>query len=337
MSPKVVAVDIGGANLKYADASDFSFVVPFEMWRCWAGLTDQLIVDLQRFGRVGTLLVTMTGELADCFSDRHHGVTEIVAAVQQTGIAEVRYYAMPDENIPSNKSSSGDFGNANHRWLSADQASRHFMSLAASNWHASALSLSAKCTRSTLLVDIGSTTTDVIPLGPEGIETDARDDTARLADGTLLYLGDDRTPVFGWVGELIDRGTTVPTIPEWFATMSDVRLLLGHEPENPDDVRTANGQGRTIHAAAARLLRVIGRDLRDRNIGDARDLAAQCHRQARQRIVTAINRFPNRQIVFAGAAEDLLPGDRGIQPAFAPEYARCAPCHAMLQLFGATG
>ncbi|MEX2559527.1 MAG: tetrahydromethanopterin-linked C1 transfer pathway, partial [Pirellulales bacterium] len=72
-----LALDIGGANLKAADGLGFAVARPFPLWQrpqALAGEIARLLADAPAAERIA---VTMTGELADCFSTKREGVAAI--------------------------------------------------------------------------------------------------------------------------------------------------------------------------------------------------------------------------------------------------------------------
>src|SRR6202030_2937868 len=102
-----------------------------------------------------------------------------------------------------------------------------------------------------LLIDVGSTTTDVIPLSggravPRGVT-----DAARLQTSELVYTGARRTPVCA----LVHEGVAA----ELFATTLDVYLTLGAFAED-SSTDTADGRPATRPRAHARLARMRGGD-----------------------------------------------------------------------------
>jgi uncharacterized hydantoinase/oxoprolinase family protein len=62
----------------------------------------------------------------------------------------------------------------------------------------------------------------------------------------------DRAPIGGCWTELGREN---------FATMADVYRLLGRLPEDADQMSTADGRPKTVSASAARLARMVGRDV----------------------------------------------------------------------------
>lgn len=312
----LVAIDIGGANLKYVDGQGRSWTRPFAMWERSSELTEALAEDLSRFAGDAELLVTMTGELADCFVDRPSGVRFIVDRVMDLDAPATRFYALPG------------------RFVEAADAREEPMAVAAANWHATASWYARDAEPSTLLIDIGSTTTDLIPVESGRVMTDAQSDPDRLGDGSLVYVGGRRTPVCALVDHLPWRGTELPIMNEWFATIDDARLLLGWESPDEADHHTADRGPRTVPAAATRLLRMVGHDRTTATIDEAVVMAQRVHQAAKTMIADAMERRAAvSQIIFVGQADDLLPETSAFVTRPPVSVQRCGPCEAMVQLW----
>ena len=133
--------------------------------------------------------------------------------------------------------------------------------VAAANWLALA-TLAARLVPDgpALLIDIGTTTTDLIPLASGTVAARGRSDTERLQAGELVYAGVRRTPVCALANELPFRGVPTGLAAELFASTLDVYLTLGDIPSNPVDLSTADGRPSTSDAARDRLARMIGAD-----------------------------------------------------------------------------
>ena len=83
------------------------------------------------------------------------------------------------------------------------------------------------------MIDIGSTTCDLIPLVDGQPVTIGKTDPNRMINGELIYTGVQRAPVCA-VAQLVPwRGRKCPLAHEVFATMWDVYLTLGDLPEEP--------------------------------------------------------------------------------------------------------
>ena len=145
----IVGIDIGGANLKLASESKQAHSCFFPMWRRPETLKDSLCESLALFQDVSAIAVVMTGELADCFADRAEGVLHIVEHTRR---------AAAERDIPSCYFYGVD-------GLFREQVGTEDVDLiAAANWHALASYVGQSITPNALLIDIGSTTTDIIPI-----------------------------------------------------------------------------------------------------------------------------------------------------------------------------
>ncbi len=249
-----IGLDIGGANLKIADTQGHTHSQPFPLWK-FPKLLGQQLVRLRQeffdryhassFSNCTTELpvgVTMTGELCDCFASKAQGVCDIVAATEWAwGDCQPRYYQ-----------TSGN-------WVDAGTASRDWSLTAASNWHALARFVARLLPQqSGVLLDIGSTTTDLIPIANGQPATVGKTDFTRTLHGELLYTGIVRSPVCAVAHEVQMAGRMLSPAHECFANMLDVYLLTGAIDESADCTQTLDGQPATRAAAQRRLARMWG-------------------------------------------------------------------------------
>ena len=109
-------------------------------------------------------------------------------------------------------------------------------------------------------MDIGSTTTDFIPLVDGQPVTIGHTDPKRLVNGELIYSGVERSPVCAIANLVPWRAGKCPMAQEVFATTWDVYLTLGDLPEEPNSLHTADRRGATKAAAHDRLARQICAD-----------------------------------------------------------------------------
>jgi probable H4MPT-linked C1 transfer pathway protein len=216
----LVAIDVGGANLKAADGLGRAASEPFELWRRpteLAGAVRRVLAP----ARAARIVATMTGEIADCFADRSEGVRSIVQALEQ---AAASLPERPDLEIYA----------VDGRFFPPALARERPLAVAASNWHATArLAASIAPMGDWLLVDIGSTTTDVVPIRDRRVAAVAVDDAGRMDSGELVYSGVERTPLAALVRSLPWEGGRRPVAAETFATTRDVWLLVGGLAEDP--------------------------------------------------------------------------------------------------------
>ena len=114
--------------------------------------------------------------------------------------------------------------------------------LAAANWLASADFLQ-KTYPDAVLLDIGSTTADIIPLSRFS-SLIGLSDLARLRKGYLVYTGMLRTPVTTILSSVNLDGIPTPVSTEYFATSADAHLVLWPYHGKRLQVRNSGPQGK---------------------------------------------------------------------------------------------
>ncbi len=233
--------DVGGAHLKVALAGNDRLVAVRQIvCPLWQGI-DRLDAALDEAAELtgGATLhaITMTAELTEIFESREAGVVAIVQKLKARLKGNFRVFM-------------GLKGFADAAAAIADP-----LAVASANFLATARVIAARQPAS-LLIDMGSTTTDIVACDrPQGL-TDAE----RLQTGELVYTGLTRTPV-------ASVATRAPLAGQWqglardaFATMADVRRVLNELPDDVDVHDTADGRGKSVPESLARLARGFGRD-----------------------------------------------------------------------------
>jgi probable H4MPT-linked C1 transfer pathway protein len=291
-----VGLDVGGAALKAADAAGLATSLPFPLWKAPELLPKKLQALLQPLG-ADRIAVTMTGELCDCFQTRAEGVSFILDAVRKA-VGPVPIHVFQTDG----------------RFVPVEQARADAWRTAAANWLALAY-LAAAWTdrRHALLIDVGSTTTDVIPLRNGEPVPHGRTDPDRLASGELVYQGVVRTPICALLPRVHLRGRTYPTMAELFATTLDAYLVLGELAEQPEAVHTADGRPATGPLAIERLARMIGADATCFSSADACNMAKQVRHAQLTRLTSAVRTVAWRsldgsvaRVVISGQGEFLI-------------------------------
>lgn len=267
--------DIGGAHLKLAILAENGELMATRTWATplWRGLEclDTAIAEVRNDYPADKAqhAFTLTGELTDCFADRRQGVLVLLKR-WQTAIGQDGWvYASGGELTPGGLALPDP------------------LMLASRNWCATA-SLCATLGVSGYLVDMGSTTTDIIPVQGGRVLARAEDDGGRLQTGELVYTGFLRTAV----GTLSDRapwqGRWQGLAQECFATTADVYRLLGELDEGVDLYPAADGAAKTPEASAARLARMLGRDAEEAPLQTWQALADYFARCQRRRLLDAL-------------------------------------------------
>jgi len=143
-----------------------------------------------------------------------------------------------------------------------EQAREHAGLVASANWHACASFIAARCPDA-LFIDMGSTTTDVVPIIDGKVAARGYTDGERLAAGELVYTGLVRSFIMACAGRAPFNGSWTPLINENFANMADVYRILGSLPADADMMATADGREKTRKGSLARLARMVGVDAAD--------------------------------------------------------------------------
>jgi (4-(4-[2-(gamma-L-glutamylamino)ethyl]phenoxymethyl)furan-2-yl)methanamine synthase len=282
---RVLGLDIGGANLKLANTDGTARTVPFELWKRPEMLPAALSELLACAPRSDQVAVTMTGELCDCFETKRHGVNAILDAVEAT-------CSGPSPLIWRNDGQFVDI---------ADGRQSPYQ-IAAANWLALATFAGRFVDRgAALLIDIGSTTTDIIPILDGKPIPKGRTDPERLLTGELVYRGVRRTPI------CCNRQSNIAA--ELFATTLDAFLVLNKIPENTEDRSTADGRSASKFFGHARLARMLGADGETcpdaATLQLARQTVAGLVDEIGQAIQRVANGLPTRPtaVILAGSGE----------------------------------
>ena len=298
----VIGWDLGGAHLKAARLSgsgriDRVVQRPCPLWQGMSHFFTALDAALEAMGSAPRHAVTMTGEMVDLFRTRGEGVATLVAAMRERlPGGELLFFAGRDG------------------WLDPSAATQSPSRVASANWMASAALVADRLDEG-LLVDIGSTTTDLVPVSGGAVHAMGYDDASRLVAGELVYTGVVRTPLMAVAERAPFQGQSIPLVAEYFATTADIHRILGTLPEEADQHPAADGGPKTIEASARRLARMIGRDLESAPIDQWRELAQSLVAAQRRRIdvgcgavIVRSGLSPESPLVAAGVGRFLVPG-----------------------------
>jgi probable H4MPT-linked C1 transfer pathway protein len=263
MPHAVFGWDVGGAHVKVSVVDAAGTLVDVAQWACplWQGLVhlERVVDDV--FARWPAAraprsrhAVTMTGEMVDLFADREHGVLVLVQTLAARLGENTRFFA-------------GERG-----WLPADDAVERWRAVASANWLATSQWVATQVPNA-LLIDIGSTTTDIVPIVDARVAARGSNDATRLVTGELVYQGAVRTPLCGIAHRIAFRGETTRVMNEWFATSADIYRLTGELWPPHDQHASADNGPKTVDASCARLARMIGRDAAEASVDEWRAFA----------------------------------------------------------------
>jgi len=276
----VVGLDIGGANIKavllqYQKQQIIKHDVSVRVFEIWkepnslAMLLKEMARDLAapEFSRVA---VTMTAELSDAFRTKREGVLYILDAVEQA-FGKSSIYPFSLEGV----------------FLRYDKAWQVPLTLAASNWLASARYLAGSFPDG-ILIDIGSTSTDIIPIYQGKVINKGSTDPDRLRSGELVYSGILRTNPNTIVNQVPMRGRLCRVAAEHFTCMADVYLILGRIQPESYSCPTPDGRGITVVASQERLTRLVCADSEIMDITEIKNLAHYLFEKHLQQITEAL-------------------------------------------------
>ncbi|HEY8162249.1 MAG TPA: hydantoinase/oxoprolinase family protein [Methylocystis sp.] len=298
----IIGWDIGGAHVKAARAENGRLVAVTQR-ACaphsgLAHLETPIRESLEELGPAARHRVTMTAELSDAFEDRTRGVVSVAAiAARELRSGEISFYA-----------GAGGF-------IARAQIRDAAEAVASANWRASAELVAQHCDEA-LFIDMGSTTTDIVPIRGGRVSARGATDAERLANGELCYAGFSRGAPQAYAMQAPVNGRWTPLVNEAFASMADVRRLLGDLPEGEsgaDLSPTADGRPKTLAASHARLARLVGLDAAQLAPAQARALAHHfAHMQMRaieDQIALIASRgavAPDAPIICAGVGRALV-------------------------------
>jgi (4-(4-[2-(gamma-L-glutamylamino)ethyl]phenoxymethyl)furan-2-yl)methanamine synthase len=239
--PPILGWDIGGVNTKAARTDGRSASAPLEIQHGPGALVPILASLAARLGHArGTAhALTMTAELSQAFRTKREGVGFVLDAMAT---------AFPGDPV--------HVYTVDGRFVEPAAARARPLDAGASNWMATAAFV-ARFVPEGILIDIGTTSTDIIPLLGGRVVAAGRTDPARLLSGELLYTGAVRTPAEALLCEVPLWGGRAAVAADGFATIGDAHLWLG--ALDPDDytASTADGRPASRGFAGERLARVV--------------------------------------------------------------------------------
>jgi probable H4MPT-linked C1 transfer pathway protein len=282
----IIGWDIGGANTKAAwvafERGQVSNVRtasrPYEIWRDKKQLSPLLRDMLAQVTSTPpqAMALTMTAELSDIFRSKREGVLFVLESVA-AAFPGLPVYAL---------CLTGEF-------IPLAEARTRPLDLAAANWLATALFV-AEQYGDGLLVDIGSTTTDIIPIQNGRVACLGRTDLDRLLAGELVYTGLLRTHLAAIVHHVPMRGRSCPVSAEYFAISGDVHLILGHIQPADYTCPTPDGRPATVEYARERLARLVCADLEMLSTVEVDEMANAIYHQQVQQIQEAVQQVLSR-------------------------------------------
>jgi probable H4MPT-linked C1 transfer pathway protein len=259
----IIGWDIGAANVKavrWGGQAGRSRTAsrPFEIWREKSRLGEvlQSVQDSVVKGVVpDAMAVTMTAELSDVFETKREGVLFVLSTFRKCfPAADTHVFGLSGEFVPLEK------------------ALARPLDFAASNWLAAAVWI-ARQNPDCLYIDVGSTTTDILPIVAGQVCVRGRSDLDRLSSGELVYTGAQRTNLAAIVQSIPISGRIFRVASEHFAISGDVHLILGNLNAGDYTCATPDGQLPSVDSARARLARLVCADVEMLSTGEIDEMA----------------------------------------------------------------
>ncbi len=276
---KILGLDIGGANTKIAVLDNNKIDEELHYFPIWKRKDElELFIGkiVNRF-LPDKIALTMTAEISDAFYNKREGVRFILNAVKRNFRIKNEIYVLTTDA----------------ELISLKKIKENYINIASANWTATARYI-AENYRTGILIDIGSTTTDIIPIKDGRIIAKGKTDMERLQNNELLYSGVLRTNVATIVNSIPVRKRKTGVSSEYFAITADVYRILNDITEKEYICETPDGRDKGIDECMARLARVICADTEILNKNDIKEIATHLKKMQKMVIGDAIKKISDR-------------------------------------------
>jgi probable H4MPT-linked C1 transfer pathway protein len=304
----VIGWDIGGANTKAVflrtengQVRDYkSLIEYFPVWKNPEKLSEVLLTLKEKVSgntKLDGVGLTMTAELSDAYQTKREGVNHVLACAAQA------FHGVPLLVL-----------DVDATLRSIDYARSEPLSVAAANWAATGW-LVAKLVKTCVIVDVGSTTTSIIPLVDGQISAAGKNDLEKLMVGELVYTGSLRTNIAAIVSSVPLRNGKAKVASELFAQSADAHLVLGNITKDEYTTETADGRGKMRSEALARLARVVCADMELLTEKEIVQIAKYVHGKQIEQIAEGLSQVYSRvrslttakiPVVVTGLGKDFL-------------------------------
>jgi probable H4MPT-linked C1 transfer pathway protein len=284
----LVGLDIGGANTKAAFVGTAGGEVKglrtatkyFPFWKrdtkqlCHMLLT--LKLEVAGDAKLDCIGVTMTAELSDAYRTKREGVNHILDCVANVFADTPILVATVDATLES-----------------VEAARANPLEVAAANWAATGWMVS-RLVSNCVIVDVGSTSTSIIPIRGGKVAAEGKTDLEKLISGELVYTGSLRTNVAAIVNSVPAIGGWARVSSELFAQSADIHLILRSISMEDYTVETPDGKGKTPDDALARLARIVCADTEMLAEKEIIRIAEHVYERQLKQIADALNQVYSR-------------------------------------------
>ena len=304
----VIGWDIGGANTKAAFVRSKNGCVEelktgieyFPVWKDPKKLANVLLTlkeKLCRVTRLDCMGLTMTAELSDAYQTKREGVNHILKCAAEAFAGVPVFVLDVDATLRP-----------------IESAKSEPLRVAAANWAATGW-LVSQLIKTCVIIDVGSTSTSIIPVVDGRIVAAGKTDLEKLMNGELVYTGSLRTNVAATVRSVPLRDGAARVSSELFAQSGDVHLVLGNITEEEYTTETADGRGKTRREAMARLARVVCADIEMLTEQEIVQIARYVHNRQIEQVAEGLSQVYSRTktltaekipLVITGIGKDFI-------------------------------
>lgn len=280
---KIMGLDIGGANtdcsiIEIKDkkiCSMKNFREYFPMWKD----NDKLQLCLKKFCEndqdIDVVCVSMTAELADGYESKKEGITDISKKVMEV-FHDKKVFFVTFDGLKT-----------------YEELQKNLLSAAAANWIGTS-ELIKYIGEDCIFMDIGSTTTDIIPIKNFKEYASGHTDLERLSTGELIYTGMLRTNLASIVHTVPIYGKNTGVSSELFSITADIHCILGNIKEEDYTCNTPDGNSKDIKSCKRRLSRLVCADLDTLNDNEIYKLAEYIQKKQLEQIINGLKQVVNR-------------------------------------------
>ncbi|ABR54985.1 Hydantoinase/oxoprolinase [Methanococcus vannielii SB] len=288
----ILGIDIGGANTKitelYENGEFKIHHIYFPMWKN----SEKLSKVLKKYSNnVSIVALVTTAELADSYETKQEGVENILNAVENAFGDNVLVF------------------DSDCNFVLTKDAKENYMTVSASNWCATAEFVSQNIDKNCILVDMGSTTTDIIPI-VDGKAASNKTDLERLMNNELLYVGSLRTPLSFLSNKIMFKDTITNVSSEYFAITGDISLVLDKITEMDYSCDTPDGKPADKRNSLIRISKVLCSDLNQISADESINIAIEYYKILIDLILENVKKVSEKyglkNIVITGLGEEIL-------------------------------
>jgi probable H4MPT-linked C1 transfer pathway protein len=208
-----------------------------------------------------------------------------------------------------------------------DDALKDPYRMAASNWYASGW-FASQFFDLCILVDVGSTTTSIVPVAMGEVKAEGFTDLEKLQLYELVYTGALRTNLAAIASKISLKDRWINVSSEYFAQTGDVYLLLGFISIEDYICDTPDGRGLSKEEAASRIARTVCADIKTLDMEDILSIARYFYRKQLEAIASSLKRKAERMrerygvedipCIATGLGEDFLAAEAAMKAGLRP-------------------